>query len=70
MRENYRAVWVIRYLFFDCEEQQGIWEYYQESHRLPNSKQLEEMMQCHKNGSLDRLEINKIMNMKPKKERW
>ena len=55
--------------FFDCEEQQGIWEYYQESHRLPNSKQLEEMMQCHKNGSLDRLEINKIMNMKPKKEK-
>ena len=55
--------------FFDCEEQQGIWEYYQESHRLTNSKQLEEMMQCHKNGSLDRLEINKIMNMKPKKEK-
>ncbi len=55
--------------FFDCEEQQGICGILSGESQTSNSKELEEMMQCHKNGSLDRLEINKIMNMKPKKEK-
>lgn len=54
--------------FFNREEQQCVWEYYQKNNRLPDTGQLEKMMQLHKSGTWNQEEIDNIMNRQPKKE--